>query len=140
MRVGYDYWPEAKHLEKYAKKPPRKSRFATQPTDNTDYVYIIKITGQNIYKIGKSNDPQGRLNKLKTSNPYKIKLVHTFKADNASAAEETLHELLHHVRMEGERFNIPHSQIQRLIMIERFEHKYFWINNQAIDPMDLFNR
>jgi hypothetical protein len=59
--VSYDYWPQAKKPQKYWKKLPRRSQLATQPTDDTEYVYIIKVSRQNIYKIGKSNDPQGRL-------------------------------------------------------------------------------
>ncbi len=64
--VSYDYWPQAKKPQKYWKKLPRRSQLATQPTDDTEYVYIIKVSRQNIYKIGKSNDPQGRLNSLQT--------------------------------------------------------------------------
>jgi hypothetical protein len=93
-------WPPSKAQTKA--QPRFKSRLASQPSDNTDYVYIIRAGRTNLYKIGKSNDPQARLNSLQTANPHKLKLLHTFKADNASAAEEELHRLLHHRRQAGE--------------------------------------
>ena len=136
--IRYDYWPQAKKPEKYGKKSPRKSHLATQLTDNTEYVYIIKVQGENIYKIGKSNDPQSRLNSLQPASPYKLKIIHKFTADNASTAEETLHELLSSYRMEGEWFNIPKRYSDRLVTIERFENKHFWIDKKAVDTASLF--
>lgn len=138
-QVSYDYWPQAKKPQKYMKKLPRKSRLATQPTDTTEYVYIIKISRKNIYKIGKSDDPQGRLQSLQTASPHKLHIVHTFKADNASAAEEALHEILHKHRMEGEWFNIPKPQSERLLAIERFENTHFWIHGKGIPASQVFD-
>jgi hypothetical protein len=55
----------------------------------------MKFSRKDIYKIGKSDDPGSRLRSLQTASPHTLKLAHIFKADNASAAEESLHEVLH---------------------------------------------
>ncbi len=111
-------WPKSKAK---SKRHPRKSQLASQPVDNTDYVYLIQMGRIKIYKIGKTNDPQGRLVSLQTASPYKLKLLHTFKADNASAAEENLHETLHNARMEGEWFRL--SDEQRAVLLKVTEYK-----------------
>lgn len=135
--ISYDYWPPAKNPTKFFKKGPRKSLLASQPTDSTDYVYLIKVNRQNIFKIGKSNDPRSRLDSFQTASPHKLKIVHTFPADNASAAEETLHELFHPIRMEGEWFNLSPSQSDQLLKIERYKDRRFWIDGQGYAPQEL---
>ena len=99
---------------------PRKSRLASQPQDNTDYVYLIRMGRTKFYKIGKSNDPQGRLASMQTASPYKLKIVHVFKADNAAAAEEALHHRLHEARMEGEWFKLTDEQQRLLVSVTAF--------------------
>lgn len=128
-------WPRPKAKPK---KGPRKSRLATLPVDNTEYVYFIQAGRTQAFKIGKSNDPQGRLDSLQTANPHKLKLVHTFKADNASTAEEELHRLLHSQRMAGEWFKVSKIQQQVIVSIQRFEQGQFWIDSDGVEPDELF--
>jgi hypothetical protein len=130
------FWPLSKAKPD---KHPRKSRLASQPTDDTEYVYFIRAGRTNIYKIGKSNDPKTRLASLQTANPYKLKLLHTFKADNASAAEEELHHLLQTKRMEGEWFRITPKQRDIILSIEHFKEGQFWIDSQEVDVNKLFD-
>ena len=129
-------WPKSKAK---SEKMPRKSRLASQPVDNIDYVYIIRAGRTNLYKIGKSNDPQGRLDNLQTANPYKLKLIHTFKADNASAAEEELHGLLCKKQMEGEWFRLSIDVKNRLTNIAEYRQNNFRIDNEGIEPDRLFD-
>jgi hypothetical protein len=115
-------WPQSNaKREKY----PRKSTLASQPTDNTEYIYFIRAGRTNLYKVGKSNDPQSRIASLQTGNPYKLKLLHIFKADNASSAEEKLHSVLHHKRKEGEWFNLTLTEKNIISSIETFRNELF---------------
>ena len=115
-------WPRSKAKPK---KVPRKSRLASQPQDNTDYVYLIRMGRTKFYKIGKSNDPQGRLASMQTASPYKLKIVHVFKADNAAAAEEALHHRLHEARREGEWFKLTDEHQKVLVIVTAYEDGQF---------------
>ncbi|HRQ39600.1 MAG TPA: GIY-YIG nuclease family protein [Chloroflexota bacterium] len=104
---------------------PRKSKIASQPKDDIDYVYLIRMGRTKFYKIGKSNDPQGRLASMQTASPYKLKMQHVFKADNAAAAEETLHHKLHGARMKGEWFKLTDEEQKVIARITAFEDGQF---------------
>jgi hypothetical protein len=91
-----------------------------------------------MYKIGKTNDPEGRLQSLQTASPHKLNLLHLFRADNATMAEEELHRLLHSKRLEGEWFNLTTSEKDVLLSVECFEGKRFWIAGAGLEPEQLF--
>ena len=63
------------------------------------YSYLIEDTTNNLYKIGKSNDPINRLKNIKTSNPY-VKLIGV-----SFLKEKYLHELYFKYRIVVEWFN-----------------------------------
>lgn len=109
-------------------KFPRKGQIASRPTDETDYVYLIRMGRTKMYKIGKTNDPQGRLASLQTASPYKLKLLHTFKADNASAAEESLHAKFHDVRLEGEWFKLTDAERDAIVSVLEFRENGFVVD------------
>ncbi len=117
---------------------PHKSRLASQPTDDTEFVYLIRMGRHKIYKIGKSNDPQGRLDSLQSANPHKLKLLHVFRADNASAAEESLHHVLHKQRTEGEWFRLSDVQRNAIISVAKFELNKFHVESQLLTVEELF--
>ncbi len=118
---------------------PRKSTLASQPRDETDYVYLIQMGRRLIFKIGKSNDPKGRLASLQTASPYKLKIVHLFKADNASAAEESLHRYFHENRLEGEWFKLTQAEKNMLVKVSHFEQGCFVVAGKRIDIDALFS-
>lgn len=130
------FWP----LPKFgaAKKAPRKTQIASQPTDNTDYVYLIRMGRTKMYKIGKTNDPNGRLASLQTASPYKLKLLHTFKADNASAAEETLHAHFQAARLEGEWFTLAVAEQKALLSVTEYKDGRFWTHDEGLTLESLF--
>lgn len=128
-------WPKSKTK---TRRQPQRSILASQPTDDTEYVYVIRSGRTHTYKIGKTNDPEGRLQSLQTANPHKLKLLHLFKADNATAAEEALHGLLHSKRLEGEWFRLTDSEKDILVSVERFENKRFWIGGKGLEAEQLF--
>lgn len=116
----------------------RRTQIASQPTDNTDYVYLIRMGRTKMYKIGKTNDPKGRLANLQTASPYKLKLLHTFKADNASAAEESLHAELQGVRQEGEWFKLSDDQRGILMAVTEYRDYHFIVNGESLTVGELF--
>lgn len=127
-------WPKSKAKPK---KHPKRSILASQPSDNTDYIYFIRMGTTNIYKIDKSNNPQGRVESLQTANPHKLKLLHTFKADNATAAEEELHHIFHSKQMEGEWFRLTPRERDKIQAIEIFRDQKFWSNGKDMDASEL---
>jgi hypothetical protein len=118
---------------------PSKSKLASQPRDETDYVYLIRMGRNLIFKIGKSNDPKGRLASLQTASPYKLKITHLFKADNASAAEETLHRYFHEKRLEGEWFKLSQAEKDALEKVSHFEEGCFVVAGKQINIETLFS-
>jgi hypothetical protein len=65
-------------------------------------------------------------------------LLHTFRADNATAAEEALHALLHDRRSEGEWFRLTVQERDVLVSVERFEERQFWIEGPGVEADRLF--
>lgn len=113
------------------------SKRARLPLDGTDYVYIIRAGRRKVYKIGKSNDPQARLNSLQTASPERLKLLYALKADNASTAEESLHFVLQDFQLGGEWFALSDKQIEVLLGIEEFKEKSFVIEKQMYSLNDM---
>ena len=120
-------------------KAPRRSSLANAPVDDTEYVYLIRMGRTKFYKIGKSNDPNGRLISMQTASPHKLKLLHTFKADNATAAEEALHAALHHHRQEGEWFKLTDEQRDTITSITAYSSNHAIIAGQSHKISTLFN-
>ncbi|MCA9932967.1 MAG: GIY-YIG nuclease family protein [Anaerolineales bacterium] len=120
-------------------KGPRKTYLASQPSDNTDYVYIIQMGRKNIFKIGKSNDPNSRLASLQTANPYKLKFLNIFSADNASAAEETLHTALYENKLEGEWFRLTNTEKNALASVSKFQDGKFIVRKKKYTIQELLN-
>ena len=118
-------------------KVPRKTYLASQATDTTDYVYIIRMGRNKLFKIGKTNDPQGRLTSLQTASPFKLSMFNLFQADNASAAEESLHAAFRDCRMEGEWFRLTDAQKTALAAIESFLEGKFIVAHDALTAEEL---
>ena len=118
-------------------KTPRKTYLASQPTDNTEFVYVIQMGQKNIFKIGKSNDPEGRLANLQTASPFKLKLLHVFSADNASIAEENLHAALHEKRLKGEWFRLTNEQKASIVSVDKFVEGNFIVGKQELSVKEL---
>jgi hypothetical protein len=127
-------WP---HSKAKPKKVPRKSRLASQPTDDTNYVYLIRAGQRKLYKIGKTNDPQGRLTSLQTASPDRLKLIHTFKADNASAAEESLHAALHDKRTRGEWFQLSDEEQGHIRNVVEYKNNRFFTKDADLSASEL---
>jgi hypothetical protein len=135
LQLKGTFWRRQKFGET---KSPRRSNLANAPVDNTEYVYLIRMGRTKFYKIGKSNDPQNRLASMQTASPHKLKLLHTFKADNATAAEEALHAALHHHRQEGEWFKLSDEQRDTITSITAYTSNHATIAGQSHKISNLF--
>lgn len=57
------------------------------------YVYLIKISNQDYYKIGfTKKNPSKRLKELQTGSPFKLELISSFKSSGARVLENILHK------------------------------------------------
>ena len=82
------------------------------------YVYLLRVEGTDIYKIGFSaSNPSKRVKSLQTGNAYPIVLVDYFESDYARKIEKTLHRSYSHFkyiesdffRLKGEWFALEFS-------------------------------
>lgn len=124
--------------EKVAKAESRKQQqqkkagiiFADQEKKKrVDQVYLIEMAAndlsERLYKIGVSNAPGKRLRSLKTSNPFELKIIHTFVATPALDAESFLHEKYKEYRMQGEWFRLPPSVVDEIVQIKKYGNGVF---------------
>ena len=77
-------------------------------------VYIIKMEGSDLYKVGIAKDIKKRLSVLQTSNPEKLKLIISYKCDNAHDIEQLLHICFSEYRLQGEWFSLDGVQLEKL--------------------------
>jgi hypothetical protein len=107
-----------------------------QPRVKPTQVYIIQQIGEHgfstLYKIGISKSPQKRLQGLTTSNPFELKIVHTFVAEPAEEAEAQLHAKYEHIHQKGEWFKLTDEQLTELLQIKAFKDGQF-IKGEVLD-------
>jgi hypothetical protein len=73
------------------------------------FVYVITIEGQDLCKIGISNNPNGRIAQLLTGSPFQMELVFAFRVesrDDARTLERAFHSYLEEHRSRGEWFHL----------------------------------
>jgi hypothetical protein len=87
-----------------------KNRRALVPVSS---IYVVECEGY--IKIGVANDVDARVLTLQTGCPFKIRLIRSFRSQNAHEEEEAIHELLHRYHVRGEWFKVPHSMIYHLL-------------------------
>lgn len=55
------------------------------------YVYLINQVGTNLYKIGFATDVNKRLFSLQSGNPYRLRLVQSWRSHDAEKLEKWFH-------------------------------------------------
>lgn len=78
--------------------------------ENMEYIYLIK-EGNNI-KIGSSNNPEKRLNTLKSGNSNDLSMLYKFESLNAKKDEKFLHKFFSSKRINGEWFALSLTDIK----------------------------
>lgn len=71
------------------------------------YVYLVKDTVNNTYKIGVSKDINKRLKTLQTGNSSNLELILSFKAEHPYRLESMLHRKFAEYRERNEWFKLP---------------------------------
>ena len=70
------------------------------------YVYLIQSLENGYYKIGKSKNPNKRIEQLQTGNSSKLKLISTYQSELSNKIEGTLHRKYSYLKKEGEWFDL----------------------------------
>jgi hypothetical protein len=86
------------------------------------YTYVIFDTHNNIFKLGKSKNPQDRLLKLKTANPN-LELLYHWPID----IENTLHKMYQHSRLEREWFKFQTEDYDKFIQLCKLLDSFTYI-------------
>ena len=103
-----------------------------------NYLYLIKVKGQEVYKIGISKSPVGRLSSLQTGCPYRLYLVYCLRVDDAERLEAELHEHFQAKRLFGEWFELSDEDVHKVICLMRLAHtncldNIFWAEKEKED-------
>lgn len=76
-------------------------------TYQTFFVYLIRESGSNFYKIGRTNNLSQRLSTLQTGNPRQLILVdiiHCLTKQQSVKIEKAIHKSLEELHIKGEWF------------------------------------
>ena len=86
---------------------------ASPSSPRAGYVYLIHCVNTKRYKIGRSANPELRLQSLQQQCPFPLELVGSFYTDDCIAQEARLHKLAAIYRRHGEWFDLPDSWMRR---------------------------
>ena len=75
------------------------------------YIYIIKLKGFDLYKIGVSNNPKRRIYDIDSSSPFGVDLIGTYFFVNVYNMEECIHDSFKKNKFRKEWFKIHHEDI-----------------------------
>jgi len=77
-----------------------------QTLSSPGYVYLMHATGTDMYKIGLSENPIKRAEKLNYESPHEIVLVHKILVESMLAIESYFHNLFLDKRIKNEWFRL----------------------------------
>ena len=78
------------------------------------YVYLVHALGTKRYKIGRTTNPDKRMETLKHCSPFPLKLLGILQTDNFVLEEKRLHKIASSYRVHGEWFELPSSWLKDL--------------------------
>lgn len=87
--------------------------------NKVSYVYLVKIKGHPVFKIGITTNPTMRIRGLQTGSFQKIQPVFCAKCLDSRGVETILHSRFSDCRLEGEWFKLPDSEVHRVIALMR---------------------
>ena len=90
------------------------------------FVYLAKSdTGH--YKIGRSQNPYGRIKHFDTIMPVKVKIVHYFPCDDPALGERALHYVVKESRITGEWFDLSDGDVESVCRITHLIDNYAYM-------------
>lgn len=78
-------------------------------------LYILKIEGQDLYKIGVSQNISRRLKDISNAMPYVVSLLYLFKINNAYDLENYLHNLFIIKHLKNEWFSLNNNDLNECL-------------------------
>lgn len=94
------------------------------------YVYLIKDSGNDTFKIGRTKDINKRLKTLQTGNSTELEIIFNYKTEYASRLESMLHKRFAHYRVNNEWFKLPDD------IVKHFHYYCTELNNIIISLKD----
>lgn len=94
------------------------------------YVYLFLAEfdhnhKSNIYKIGKSKDPERRRKEVRGTNPFELIEIHRIFTNNMSCAERSLHEFFGDKRKDrGEWFQFENDEVELIKSVDELQFKW----------------
>lgn len=91
-------------------------RFGKTVKRGAGCVYVVSAVGTPYVKVGKSDDPEARLNSLQVGCPFPLRLVAAALVGSiANRVEEGAHRRLEPFRYRGEWFEVPPSVVLAIL-------------------------
>lgn len=69
-------------------------------------MYLIKLEGTDVYKIGFSKNPKNRIKGLQTANHYELVLVESYLSARANILEKTLHRRFNSCKVDENEYKL----------------------------------
>lgn len=85
-----------------------------ESTPKPGYIYVVHAVDTELYKIGKSVNPNNRLASLSKQAPYRLKLLFSFAVKDMSRAEKQLHQHFVDKQVNSEWFQLSSDDIEHL--------------------------
>lgn len=85
---------------------------------NKKYLYLIRCSNSNFYKVGSSENPEDRLRKLQVGCPYPLSLIYKHPFKKAHKIEKFLHKKYSDKRKTGEWFELSGTKSVNLIRLK----------------------
>lgn len=87
-----------------------------KPDKYDKHIYLAYSNGY--YKIGVSQNPESRVNSMKSGNPFGISLIHSRQIKEAEYLERVLHTIMpEQLRLKGEWYKLNRFWLKRFIRL-----------------------
>lgn len=82
-----------------------------EPMRDDGFVYLVRPSGRNVYKIGETVNIENRMARKEKEVDYKLEVVCFVKVNHRWKTEHALHLLYERLRLAGEWFVLPESVV-----------------------------
>lgn len=97
----------------------KNARKANRKRNPDGYIYIIKLSGHHLYKIGVSKNPKKRLADIDSALPFPIEKLGQFYFKDVYNMEENIHDSLEENKYRREWFLLREEDVK--IMIKQIQ-------------------